>query len=487
MTPDHSSPPANGSHWHPEIATPPSDRVPLPTKIAYGAGGMADFLILTAPTNMAVPVYSNHFGMDTGLLGTAKAIPRLLAAFSDSIMGTISDNARTRWGRRRPFILVGAALCAVMMPWMWSPPAQSGSVAMFIYVSVLFSVFTMLYSIFFVPYQALGLELSTDYDERTKIQAWKGYMSGIGFFMAPWFFWFCTRDFFPDIATGTRWLCSIMGAVIFVVALITVIFCREVESSAMTQEKVPLIPSMKLTLKNRPFLLLQGAVFGIGIAINCGNTVGFYLLLDYVCQGDMQAFGLLGGVNGTVSNIMTYVGMILGVWISTHYGKRVAGLTGTVLVLIGTLVLIPFLVPYYSWLPGVPAEHHKWFTMFPGLIMNLGLQICNLMFASMLADVCDEDELATNLRREGSYVAVAGVFTKFMGVAMLVIGGFMPYLAGYRDMSIRPDETQLIAMKNILIGAQVVATAAAILFVFIYPITRARAQEVRRQLDLRVR
>jgi glycoside/pentoside/hexuronide:cation symporter, GPH family len=445
---------------------------------------MAEFLILTTPTNMAVPVYSNHYGMDTGMLGSAKAAARLMAAFSDSIMGSFSDNAQTRWGRRRPFILVGAALCAIMMPWMWTLPTQSGNVAMFIYVSVMMSIYTMLYSLFYVPYQALGLELTTDYDERTRIQAWKGYMSGIAFFFPPWFIWFCSLDFFPDIVTGTRWLCSIMGAVVLIGALLTVIFCRE-RTAEINQKKIPIIPSLTLTFKNRPFRLLQGAVFAIGSGLNLGSTAGFYLLLDYVCQGDMKAFALLAGVNGTVCNLMTYAGMVLGVWISTHYGKRVAGLTGIALILVGTLAVIPFLAPHYTWLPIIPAIHHKWLTIFPGIIMNLGLQISNLMFASMLADVCDEDELKTNMRREGSYVAVAGILTKFMGVTMLIIGGFIPYLSGYQDMSIRPSEAQLISMKNIIIGGQATATVVAFIFIFVYPITRARAEEVRRQLNSR--
>ena len=464
--------------------TAAGSRVPLLTKIAYGAGGMADFLVMTVPTNMAVPVYAKHFGMDTGLLGLAKAIPRIIAAFSDSLMGGISDNARTKWGRRKPFILVGAVLCAMLMPWVWFPPAGAGSWGMFLYIGCLMAVYTVAYSIFFVPYQALGLELSTDYDERTRVQAWKGYISGIGFFMAPWFFWFCTRDFFPSIVEGARALSVVMGAVIVIGAVLTICFCKE-ETATMRQEKIAVLPALKLTLKNRPFLLLQGAAVFMGLAISCGNTVGFYLILDYVCKGDEKFFGLLGGVTGTVANLMTYVGMAMGVWVSTHLGKRTTGLLGLILVLIGGLLVAVFLAPRYSWLPWVPVAYHPWFTMIPGIVINLGLQTCNLMFSSMTADVCDEDEISTGLRREGAYVAVAGVFHKVMGVTMLVVGGFMPYLAGYTNMALRPTEGQLVAMKWILIAVQAIASLAAIAFLFLYPITRHRAEETRRILDER--
>ena len=476
-----SAEPAPGHGRH---VTPDSARVGISTKASYGAGGMADFLFLTMPTNMAIPVYSNHFGLDTGLLGTAKAIPRVCAVFSDSIMGGVSDNARTRWGRRKPFILIGAVLCAMLLPFLWSPPVHLGDGAMFVYVSVLMTIYTVAYSVFFVPYQALGYELTTDYDERTRVQAWKGYISGVGFFMAPWFFWFCTRDVFPNIVVGVRWLSVITGLVILTGALLTVAFCRE-ETSAQTQEQIKLWPALKLTMQNRPFMLLQGAYIFMGLAINCGNTVGFYLLLDYVCGGDQKFFGLLGGVTGTVANFMTYLGTALGVWFSTHLGKRKTGLLGLGLVFLGGALVGLFLAPRYGWLPWVPERHHAWFTMIPGIVKNLGLQACNLMFASMTADVCDEDELRTGLRREGAYVAVSGAFTKIMGVVMLVAGGFMPYLAGYTNMKVKPTLDQLVAMKWILVGTQAVFTVAAIAFLVFYPITRARAEQTRRTLDAR--
>ncbi len=447
---------------------------------------MADFLFLSMPTNMALPVYAKHLGMDTGLLGLANAIPRIVGAVADSLMGGLSDNTRTRWGRRKPFILAGALVGAFLLPWMWSPPAEYGSWGMFLYISILFSIYAVVYSVFFVPYQALGYELTDDYDERTRVQAWKGYVSGIGFFMAPWFFWFCTRDVFPNMLVGVRWLSVLTGSVIIIGALLTVLFCKE-KASVQRQEKVKLWPALKLTFSNRPFVLLQGAVVFMGVAISCGGTVGFYLLLDFVCRGDEKFFGLLGGVTGTVANVMTYVGMALGVWISTHLGKRTTGLIGLFLLLVGGLAVGVFLAPYYPWMTWLPRQYHPWLTMIPGIIMNLGLQACNLMFSSMTADVCDEDEIKTGLRREGAYVAVAGVFQKITAIAVLIGGGFLPYLAGYVNMTIKPTEPQLEAMKWILVAVQCVATVAACAFLFYYPITRRRAEETRRILDGRQR
>jgi len=480
QTTDH--PPFSPLNTEPDASS--ADRVPFRTKIGYGAGGISDFLFLTVPNNLALPVFSKHFGMDTGLLGIATALPRLVGAICDSLMGNISDNTRSRWGRRRPFILLGAGAGAAMLPFLWNPPTGYGNAGFFIYIAVLTSIYSIFYSVFFVPYQALGYELSGDYDERTRIQAWKGYLSGIGFFMAPWFFWFCTRSMFPNLAVGARWLSGIAGAVILLGAVLTVLFSPE-KAEVQKQAKVPLRQALKLTFGNRAFLLLQGSFLFMLLGVCCGGTAGFYLLLDYVCKSDEKFYGLLFGVSGTVSNLMTYVGMALGVWLSVHFGKRRTTLLGLCAILLGIAMLIVFLRPHQEWLSWLPAAYHPWLSMLPGIPMNLGLQSCNLMFNSMTADICDEDELTTGLRREGAYVAVGALLNKVMMILMLGLAGFMPYLAGYTQMSVKPTLEQLHGMKWVLIGAQGFFVTIALTLMAFYPITRAQSEQTRRLLEQR--
>ena len=472
-------------HWEAH-KTAEKLRVPLGSKIAYGAGGMADFLNTQLPGGLAIPVYARHFGMDTGLLGIANAIPRLIAVLSASLIGGISDNTRSRWGRRKPYILAGAVLCSLVLPFLWFAPAGASSWGLLLFFGGILSIYSIFDSVLSVPYVAMGLELSTDYDERTRVQAWKGYISAIGFAMAPWFYWFCTRDMFSNVVEGAKVLSVLIGIVIVAGAAATVMFCRE-QTTALHQKQIAVWPALKLTFRNKPFLLLQGATVFLMFSISCGSTVGFYLNIDYVCRGDEKFGALLGGVAGTVVMFMTYVGTFLGVWLSTHLGKRSVGLIGLTLVLAGGGLVSVFLAPEYSWMPWLPREYHPWFTMIPGLIINLGLQACNLVFSSMLADVCDEDEITTGLRREGAYVAVSTVINRVLSILLILVAGFMPYLAGYTDMTVRPSESQLIAMKWVLIVVQGAAAMLAIFFLYFYPITRHHAEEMRRILDERAR
>jgi GPH family glycoside/pentoside/hexuronide:cation symporter len=128
-----------------------------------------------------------------------------------------------------------------------------------------------------------------------------------------------------------------------------------------------------------------------------------------------------------------------------------------------------------------------WLSIIPGIIMNLGLQSGNLMFASMTADVCDEDELVTGLRREGAYSAVAGLLHRVTQIVLLMFSGFMPFLAGYTLMTTPPTTAQLLNMKWLLIGSQTFFCILAFILIAFYPLTRTRSEETRRLLDERKR
>ena len=285
---------------------------------------------------------------------------------------------------------------------------------------------------------------------------------------------------------GVRWLSVLAGGVILLGALLTVLFTPE-KAETQKQAKIPLGQALKQTFGNRAFLMLQGGFLFMLLGICCGGTVGFYIMLEYVCKGDAKFYGLLVGVSGTVSNLMTYVGMALGVWLSIRLGKRRTSLLGLGSILLGIAMLIVFLAPSYGWLPWLPQKFHPWLTMLPGIPMNLGLQSCNLMFSSMTADICDEDELATGLRREGAYAAVAGLLNKAMMIAILGLAGFMPYLAGYNNMVAKPTLDQLVGMKWVLIGAQALFTLIGLGFMACYPITREQSERTRQLLEQRKR
>jgi GPH family glycoside/pentoside/hexuronide:cation symporter len=133
----------------------------------------------------------------------------------------------------------------------------------------------------------------------------------------------------------------------------------------------------------------------------------------------------------------------------------------------------------------VPAK--PYLIMVEWVILAFGIPCANLMFSSMTADICDEDELVTGLRREGAFVAVGGFFGKVAQVATLLLAGALPRMAGYVDTSVPPTLSELKVMRAMLIGVQFVAILAAITIIWFYPLTRSRSEATRRLLDERRR
>jgi GPH family glycoside/pentoside/hexuronide:cation symporter len=132
----------------------------------------------------------------------------------------------------------------------------------------------------------------------------------------------------------------------------------------------------------------------------------------------------------------------------------------------------------------VPAK--PYLIMVEWVILAFGIPCADLMFSSMTADICDEDELVTGLRREGAFVAVGGFFGKVAQVATLLLAGALPRMAGYVDTSVPPTLRELKVMRAILC-VQFVAILAAITIIWLYPLTRSRSEATRRLLDERRR
>ena len=462
-------------HLHPSQPAPASERVPVWRKAAYGAGGLTDFLFPNTVNALAIPIYSIALEMDPLLLGIALAVPRVMGAISDPLAGAVSDNARTRWGRRRPFILCGAVIGALLLPLIWMPPAAT-QFGRFIYLLLILSIYAAAFSIFSVPYGALGIQLTTNYDERTRVMAWRGYMQTAGTFGSAWFYWFCLLPVFGNEVVGARWLGVIVGLVMLAGALATVVACREKTETIAKQPKIALGAALGFTLRNRPFLLLQSVTVILVLGLGCETVIGSYVHIYYTCQGSKTFASYITGIGGTLTIFSTLAALPFGLWLSTHTGKRQGALVGLVIALIG-VCLMPFLL--------VPAQ--PYLIMIEWVILAFGIPCANLMFSSMTADICDEDELVTGLRREGAYVAVGGFFGKVAQVGTLLLAGALPRMAGYLDTSVPPQLSELKVMRAMLIGIQFVAVLVAIIIIWFYPLTRSKSEATRRLLDERKR
>lgn len=425
---------------HPIHKAPVTDQVPLNVRIGWGFGGLADNYIMNVLNALFLVLYVQYFKMPPMLAGIALAIPRFFDAITDPLVGNISDNTRTRWGRRRPYIVVGAVLSAFLLPLFWTPLGLETVTNVewwrnipFIYVVVLGSVYALTYTLYVVPYTALGYELTSDYDERTRVLAWRMYIGLFGSLTIPLIYRLCQLDVFGNEAYGALIISVGIGVLIIVSGLIPALVCRE-RQEVQHQETLPFFAAVKATMTNFPFFILLVAYVIIIVGLFSSLSLMSFLNIYYICGGNKDFAGVIIAASGMLMALVAYGSMFLVAAIAKRIGKKSAMITGLSLALTAAVCDLLALDP--RW----PLAQ-----LLTNIIAGMGLQGCWLMTNSMVADVCDEDELKTGLRREGMFGAVNGFALKAALSLTALIGGFLLQSSGFSIESLDRFKADTIA------------------------------------------
>ena len=274
------------------------DRVPLGQKAAFGAGHLVLNLL---PGSLGIFMFFllTAFGMDPFLAGLLGGLPRIFDALTDPIMGFISDNTKSKWGRRRPYIFVGAILSGILFAVLWQLDPENTQNYNFWYFLIFSMVFLIGNTMYATPLIGLGYEMTSDYNERTRLMAFSQTIGQIAWMIVPWF-WVIIAS--PDIlslsaeqlsriaalglseeetnkatldalqATGVRKLSVIVGAICIALGVLPAIFCRGIDSANMENRKKITFKTMFSNLidlkegivqvsKSKPFVKLCGATF----------------------------------------------------------------------------------------------------------------------------------------------------------------------------------------------------------------------------------
>ena len=462
----------------------PAARLPLRTKFTWALGSLGDNYAGNTISQLKDPVYTVALGVPPELVGWALSFPRLLDAFFDPIVGHWSDHTRSRWGRRRPFIFAGAIALGLTMVLLWLPPAGRGwshreLAAYFLGATMLFYA---AYSVFLVPYRALGLELTRDYHDRTRLQGWGMMVGLVGGLGLPWLYK-CTLVFGgagPDgsaasaemILSGARWIGAGVGALILVACAVPAVACRE-RTVTSDAPKISLARALGATLRNRPFVHMLGMNFCATVGMYAPVTVSFLVSLYFLFQGNQDAAANLTGYLGMAQMLGSLAGVPVNTGVSVWLGKR-----GAALVALG-LGAVGFGSLTWTLLPA-----HPYWALVSQFLIGWGMQGVWLMSATMNADVCDSDELATGRRREGMYGAVFALEQKIAFAVAAVLGGYLVSRCGYVT-SATPASSTLLQLRTTLIVTPLVGLALAAAAIASYPLSRARVAEIQSALGAR--
>ena len=459
------------------------ERLPVRTKFTWALGSLGDNYAGNTIGQLKDAVYTVALGVPPELVGWALSVPRLLDAFFDPLVGHWSDNWRGRWGRRRPFILVGAIALGVTMTLLWLPPTGGWShAALAGYFLGTTMLFYAAYSIFLVPYRALGLELTSDYHERTRLQGWGMMVGLVGGLGLPWLYKLAllvggagadgASAPAGAILAGARWVGGGVGLLILVTCLVPALACREkpVTGSA---PKIALRPALAATLRNRPFLHMLGMNFCATVGMYSPVTVSLLVSIYFLFQGNQDAAANLTGTLGMAQMLGSLAGVPVNTAVSVRFGKRRAALAALALGAAGFASL---------WWTLLPA--HPYWAVPSQFLIGWGMQGVWLMSATMNADVCDSDELATGLRREGLYGAVFALEQKIAFAVAALLGGYLVSRCGYVTSAV-PLAPTLLALRTTLIVTPLVGLGLAAAAIAFYPLTRARLDAIQGALAAR--
>jgi GPH family glycoside/pentoside/hexuronide:cation symporter len=457
-----TSPAASGATDADPVAAGPLAEKPLPLriKLSYGAPSFAG-AALAIPIGIHLTIfYSDTILVPLGFIAIVKAVARAMDAITDPLMGWLSDRTRTRWGRRRPWIAVGAPLAALAFYAMFTPPEQFSGIQAAFWFAATYTLYYIFHTIYVIPHYGLGPELTLGYHERTALF---GIREGFVVFGT------LTAAVLPPILinnlggerAGYSAFAILFGALLTILYLNLVVQVRERPEFA-TRESNPLVPGVRRVLRNRAFRVLL-AVYLTGSITGAIPGLMMPYFTKYVLQPDDPGVWL-------AIFLATYFGagflfLPLWVWAARRFEKKPVWLA--------------------SFIPGFTASLGMFFLGKGDLIETLVVLVwagaafgAGLFLApSMQADVIDYDELHTGKRREAQYGAMWSIMSKFMVIpsmsmplAILASMGYVPNI----------EQTDAVQFTIRAIFGLAPATTALIAFVVAwrYPISRRVHEQI---------
>jgi GPH family glycoside/pentoside/hexuronide:cation symporter len=463
------------------VVPPAAGRLPMRQKVGFGLGAFLDMWGHHLYPSLAFHVFNIFLGVAPGLISTVQMIKIFIDAASDAVFGWISDNTRTRYGRRRPFILVGGVLAGIGLPLMFAVGKGWTNTEYFIFMLVSMVIYVPVMSCFNMPWVSLGSEMTPDYHERTTVMAVRNAIQKLPelamFFAAQ----FTTLAFFhdangkPDILRGAQVYCAILGAIMVAVSIAIFLLVREryyEKLVSRTQTHIPLADTLWRTLRCKPFrhVLLMALAYGIGTAMV--GALGYYATVYYVCQGDIVLATKWNTAMGLAGMAFGFAGIPFFWWIARRWGKRV-GLAAVLF-----LAICAFIGDWWLYDPARP-----YLQLFAcGFVAFTGAGFWTL-YGATIGDVVDFDEMQTGQRREGSFSACQSWITK-VGIALGVgASGWILQFTGFDSKQAIQSPEAIFWIRILLSGIPVIGLVLALIAILRFPLTEKRMLEIRGKLE----
>lgn len=463
-----------------------SGSLPLWTRIVYGTGDWSLSSFNTLRTVFYATFLTDVVGLDPRLAAFAALAGVIWDAVNDPLVGMLSDRVQSRWGRRRPFLVAFAIPFGFAFVGLWWAPPWESQWALAVHVALAYMISDTLQSLVTVPFFALTPELTPDPDERTSLVAWRMFFNLVAALAvaiaAPAIVdalvvkGYTTQQGF--VAVGA--LFGLLGAIppLLVAALV-----RERPDAAVAEEPPPIGETLRGAWRNVPFRYLTVLYLLNWITFDLVGLMIPYFVTWWLASGSTTATTSLLGVQLPVESAMLGALLLvsipaLPVWtvLSWRIGKA-----QTYVLAMGLWLVVQLGVA------AIPVGHYT-LAVWVAAACGFGVAAAHVLPDAMLPEVIDLDELETGRRNEGIYYGARNLFRKAGGALAMFLALQILGWTGYRSSSggaVVQPEAAILAIRLLTGPAGAVLLAGAIASALVYPMTRERHREIRRELDAR--
>lgn len=390
--------------------------LPYRAVIGWGLGTLPMAIYFNSFNILALRYFTDFVGLTAAAAGFLIGISKLYDAFSDPIMGMVSDRTRTSMGRRRPYVLAGGFLCGLSLYLLFSAPGGMNEDQAFWYVAAVVILYATSYTVYNIPYMAMPAEITTDSAQRSSMMSWRVVCVGVGGLVA--------GAVGPKIVAwggggleGHSSMGMVLGSLIALFTLVTVFLTRGATGDAVVPatKRTPFMEQVRTIVSNRPYLLLLGLKFFLlcAIAISSATTA---FLITWVLDLDYSDFGTMV--------LVTSIGQIIGapLWLRI---QRKVGSRMTFFLSASIYAAVSL-----TWLLADAQEAFN-VTLLRVFVKGLAAGGILLIGQALLPDTIEYDRLRTGLRREGILSGMYTTIEKFSFAIGAALTGLYLGSAGY--------------------------------------------------------
>jgi GPH family glycoside/pentoside/hexuronide:cation symporter len=410
-------------------------------RVGWGVGSLGGTALINSVTFLALFYFTLVLGMSPAVAGTLLFITKCYDIATDPLMGIVSDRCDTRWGRRRPFLLIASAVSAGSILMLFNPPDLAGT-AMTVYIGAALLLYATGYTIFNIPYLAMPAEMTSDYHERSRLMSARVVFASLGILvggaLAP-----AMVTWFGGGRVGYASMSYVLAAIIGVAMAASFFGTRTAAHTRHVSKVMSFGEQWSLAIGNRPFiiLILSKLLHISGVAVSISSLL---FLVTVVLQRETVALGSFG----LASTAGTLVSIPAWLWLSNRFGKRNT-------YILGVTVYVPILL---SWLATGPDEAFALF-LIRGFAIGVATGGLTLTAQAMLPDTIEHDARRSGLRREGTFTSIYSLMEKTAFALGPLTIGLLLEASGFSPGSAEGPTAETI--RAILIATAIIPAAAS--------------------------